>query len=253
MRVLLGCLVALAPGLLVGQADTVRVGPDTPELNGLRYADHSLATTVKRTHGDTTLSDVHYAIDVRHMTLDGRALVHVTVGALPDQPDPRVDITTLLDPRTTLPLHYQIHTASGDMLDVGFQGTHITGTRRLAADSAPQKVDLTIPEPAFLGAYEDAALDAMPLREGMVLRVPVVSLSFSGGATVQPYFYRVLRRDTVQVNGHAVPAWVVESRDTVNTNTIWLIDEPPYTYRWLRVSSRGRVTDLTQTVRRRKD
>lgn len=84
-----------------------------------------------------------------------------------------------------------------------------------------------------------------------VLRVPVVSLSFTGGATMQPYFYRVLRRDTVQVNGHAIPAWVVESRDTLNTNTIWLIDEPPYTYRWLRVSVRGRVTDLTQNVRER--
>jgi hypothetical protein len=135
------------------------------------------------------------------------------------------------------------------MIDVDFQGTHVTGTRRLAADSAVGKVDITLPEPAFLGAYEDAALDAMPLRVGMVLRVPVVSISFSGGATVQPYFYRVLRRDTVQVNGRGLPAWVVESRDTLNTNTIWLIDEAPYTYRWLRVSVRGRVTDLTQVVR----
>jgi hypothetical protein len=249
MRAVFCCLIALTPLLLSAQVDTVRVGPTTPELNGLRYRDHSLATTVTRTHGDTTLSEAHYAIDVRHLTVAGRPVVHVTVGPLPDQPDPRVHITTLLDPRTTLPLHYEIHTTSGGMIDVDFQGTHVTGTRRLAADSALEKIDLTLPEPAFLGAYEDAALDAMPLRIGMLLRVPVLSLPISGGATVQPYFYRVLRRDTVPVNGHALPAWVVESRDTVNTNTIWLIDEPPYTYRWLRVSFRGRVTNLVQVVR----
>jgi len=242
-------LIVFTPRLVTAQGDTVRVGPDARELNGLRYHDHFLATSVKRTHGDSILSDVRYAIDVRHETQGGRAVVHVTVGPLPDQPDPRVRITTLLDPRTTLPLHYEIHTTSGDMIDADFQGTHVTGTRRLAADSAATKFDFTLPEPAFLGAYEDAALDAMPLRIGMTLRVPVVSLSFTGGATVLPYVYRVLRRDTVQVNGHAIPAWVVESRDTVNTNTIWLIDEPPYTYRWLRVSVRGRVTELTQVVR----
>ncbi|HWZ29581.1 MAG TPA: hypothetical protein VNX15_13515 [Gemmatimonadales bacterium] len=242
-------LLGVTPRLLTAQADTVRVGPDARALDGLRYRDHFLSTSVKRTHGDSILSDVHYAIDVRHETQGGRAVVHVTVGPLSDQPDPRVRITTLLDPRTTLPLHYEIHTASGDLLDAEFQGTHVTGTRRLAADSTSAQFDITLPEPAFLGAYEDAALDAMPLQVGMVLRVPVVSLSFTGGATVQPYFYRVLRRDTVQVNGRGLPAWVVESRDTVNTNTIWLIDEPPYTYRWLRVSVRGRVTDLTQVVR----
>jgi hypothetical protein len=224
MHAVFCCLIALTPRLLSAQADTVRVGPTAPGLNGLRYRDHSLATTVTRTHGDTTLSEVHYAIDVRHATVGGRSVVRVTVGPLPDQPDPRVHISTLLDPRTTLPLHYEIHTTSGDMIDVDFQGMHITGTRRLATDSAIEKVDITIPEPAFLGAYEDAALDAMPLHAGMILRVPVLSLSFTGGGTVQSYYYRVLRRDTVEVNGHALPAWVVESRDSVNTNTIWLIE-----------------------------
>lgn len=249
MRFVYCFFFALTPRVLSAQADTIRVGPSSPDLNGLRYHDHALATTVKRTHGDSTLSEVRYAIDVWHDTLLGRPVVKVTVGPLPDQPDARVRITTVLDPRTTLPLHYEIHTASGDFINVDFQGTHVLGTRRLGSDSSTKSVDVTLPEPSFLAAYEDAALDAMPLRLGMRLRVPVVSISFNAVAAVHPYVYRVIRRDTIQVNGHTLAAWIVESQDSANTNTIWLIDEPPYTYRWLRVSAQGRVTDLTQVVR----
>jgi hypothetical protein len=242
-------LFALIPASLTLQQDTVRVGTGSRELDGLKYHDHFLATTITRSHGDTTLGKLTFAIDVRHVTREGRPVVDVRVGPLPDQPDPGIRITTILDPRTTLPIHYHAETPNGALIDLAFEGSHIAGVRRAGADSAEQKIDVTLPEPAFLGAYEDAALDAMPLRVGEVLRVPVLPLSVGGVGDVKSYFYRVVRKDTVAVNGHQAPAWVVEAQDSLNTNTIWLIDEPPYTFRWLRVSARGRVTDLTQVVR----
>src|SRR5262249_43694674 len=159
--------------------------------DGSIYRDHSPATTVVRSHGDTVLGRTSYAIDVRHVALDGRPVVHVTLGPLVGEPDPNVRITAILDPRTTLPLRYEAHTPTGAAIDLAFSGTHVTGTRRGGADSTTETVDVTLSEPAFLGAYEDAALDALPLRIGMVARVPVLSISVGGLGEVKPYCYRV--------------------------------------------------------------
>jgi hypothetical protein len=249
MRLLLCYILLLSPYSLRAQGDTVRLGPGSPALDGLRYRDHSLATVVTRTRGDSTLSAVRFGIDVRRTQEGGRTVEHVTVGPLPGGPDPGVRVLTLLDPQTTLPLHYEVHTGNGDLINVDFDGTHVTGQRRAGTDSTIQRVDITLSEPAFLAAYEDAALDAVHLVQGMILRVPVVRLSSNGSASVQSYVYHVVRRETLQLNGHSAQAWVVEAHDTLSTSTMWLIDEPPYTVKWVRVSSQGIVTLLEQTVR----
>jgi hypothetical protein len=108
-------------------------------------------------------------------------------------------------------------------------------------------IDLTLPAPAFLAGLHDLVVESLPLRPGVVYRVPIWR---PGQDAAESRLYQLVRREDVEVLGttHRQAA-VVEERaapDGALRGTLWLVDRPPFLVRWILMLPDGSTVRLDQ-------
>lgn len=221
----------------IGAADTVDVAVGSPLIDMTSFIDHGTRVVGTRLSGD---SSVHAMEMTTRLTLGDSAgiaggvlRIHSEADALAglQPPGHRTEDVTL-DRKTLAP--YAVHRASegnGPHATLAFNGTQVRGVRAMGGPEQPVSVDLT--ERAFYGPGVDYVLERLPLRAGVVYRIPIFN---PGPGTAERRLYPVVGTEAVDVMGsHHAKAWRVDelAADGRRLGTLWIVKgEPSYLVRW---------------------
>lgn len=224
--------------------DTVRLEVGSPAVKGTFYPEHRGITTSLRIEAGRTDTAGRW-LNVLVIGDSAGIPVHrwhtggTTRG--PDGRPVRFDLWQTFDARTLALYGYHLQSGSGNLLRLTIDGRRVRGIHRPRADAPERAVDLTLPRAGFVAGAVDLIPQAVGLREGLVLTIPVWS---PPADSVVTQVWAVRRRTTVEFEGRQVPGWEMEHYSTggQRQGTIWLIDEPPYMARWDVATGGGRIT-----------
>ena len=211
-------------------ADTLRLHVGSAEVRGAVYPPHLARNRVYRgPEGSppvTTWTNELTLADSAGL----RVMRWVTRGTRQAPGGQSVDweLRQTYDANTLAPYEYAMTASDGSFTRLTISGRQVRGTRRTAADTAVQQVDLTLDEPAFIASASDLVPLAVGLREGAVMTAPVWGPAMPNS---EVRVFSVLGRERVMVEGTAVESWKVEERvrsDGRLVATWYLTEQSPY-------------------------
>jgi hypothetical protein len=112
-----------------------------------------------------------------------------------------------------------------------------------------QPINVTLPQPSFLGSLADLVAEVLPRRLGTVYRLHLWQPG--GGPSAVTHLYETTGREDVEVLGVKYPqAWVVVDKgaDGTELGRMWLVDAPPYVVRWDQTLPDGSRLRLNQQL-----
>ncbi|HEU4562979.1 MAG TPA: hypothetical protein VFS20_34425 [Longimicrobium sp.] len=223
-------LSACPPTPCPATGDTLRLHVGSPEVKGAIYPPHFARNRVYR--GPAGSPPV--TTWTNELTLGdsaGRRVMRwVTRGA---RPGPAGDTITWVlrqtyDAATLAPYAYSLTSSDGASTTFTIEGPRIRGTRKPAGAAAPQPVDLTLDQAAFIASASDLVPLAAGLCPGRVMTAPVWGPAMSNS---EVRVFSVVGRRRVDVEGVQVDSWQVEERsqrDGKLVATWYLTEESPY-------------------------
>lgn len=224
LAVLLSTLATMPP------TDTLRLEVGAPEVDGRVFPVHRARNRVYLGDGDAPVSTWTNELSLGDSA--GTPVMRwVTRGERLTDGGSTWELIQTYDARTLAPLTYAYSNSAGAATRLRLDGSRVTGTRRLAGDTAVHQVDLVLEQPAFFAGASDLVPMAVGLEAGRVMTAPVWSV---GMEAPEVRIFTVLGRETVEVEGSRVIAWRVEERveATGSLHAIWwLTEESPYMVR----------------------
>ncbi|HYR06835.1 MAG TPA: hypothetical protein VEQ60_03625 [Longimicrobium sp.] len=211
-------------------ADTLRLHVGSAEVRGAVYPPHLARNRVYRgPEGSppvTTWTNELTLADSAGL----RVMRWVTRGTRQAPGGQSVDweLRQTYDANTLAPYEYAMTASDGSFTRLTISGRQVRGTRRTAADTAVQQVEVTLDEPAFIASASDLVPLAVGLREGLVMTAPVWGPAMPNS---EVRVFSVLGRERVMVEGTPVESWKVEERvrsDGRLVATWYLTEQSPY-------------------------
>lgn len=210
--------------------DTLRLRVGSAEVRGAVYPPHFARNRVYRgPEGSPPVTT--WTNELTLADSAGLRVMHwVTKGTRQGPGGQPVDWELLqtYDANTLAPYEYALTATDGSYTRLTIRGRRVSGTRRTAADTVVQQVDLTLDEPAFIASASDLVPLAVGLRAGAVMTAPVWGPAM---ANSEIRVFSVLGRERVLVEGTWVESWKVEERvrsDNRLVATWYLTEESPY-------------------------
>lgn len=210
--------------------DTLRLHVGSAEVRGAVYPPHLARNRVYRgPEGSPPVTT--WTNDLTLADSAGLRVMHwVTRGTRQGPNGTSVDWELLqtYDANTLAPYEYAHSASDGTFTRLTIRGRRVQGTRRTAADTAVQQVDLTLDEPAFMASASDLVPLAAGLRPGTVMTAPVWGPAMPNS---EIRVFSVLGLERVQVEGAWVESWKAEERvrsDGRLVATWYLTEQSPY-------------------------
>lgn len=211
-------------------ADTLRLHVGSAEVRGAIYPPHLARNRVYRgPEGSPPVTTWTNQLTLADSA--GVRVMHwVTLGtrATPAGDSVRWELLQTYDANTLAPYEYALSASDGTFTRLSIRGRRVTGTRRTAADTTIQRVELTLDEPAFIASASDLVPLAVGLRPGTVMTAPVWG---PGMPNSEVRVFSVVGRERVMVEGTSVESWKVEERvrsDGRLVATWYLTEQSPY-------------------------
>jgi hypothetical protein len=195
----------------VAVQDTIRLEVGSPEVDGRVYAPHAARVRVRVGENEGRV----VAEWTNELTLGdsaGRPVMRwITRGTRfpPAGGTINWEIRQTYDAVTLAPYAYAATSSTGAATRLRLDGRRVSGTRRVAADSAEQRVDVTLDRPGFVASASDLVPLAVGLKEGRVMTAPVWGPTMTRS---ELRIFTVVGRGPVDVEGTRVDAWKVEER-----------------------------------------
>lgn len=230
-----------------GGGDTLRLEVGSPEVDGRVYKPHKALVRVR-------IGDPNGPV-VREWTNEltlgdslGRPVMRwVTIGRQNTGPNAGAtwELRQTYDAITLKPYAYDSRQANGAFTRLTIDGNRVRGVRRGPGDAAEQPFEQTIDRPGFFAGASDLVPAAVGFREGLVMTAPVWSPAMT---TAETRVFKVVRRESVDVEGTSMEAWRVEEYRTDGSlyATWWLLDVSPYMVYGEIVLPDGRVQRMTE-------
>ena len=210
-------------------ADTIRLEVGAKEVNGRVYAPHAARVRVRvGAEGPIT---AEWTNELTLGDSGGRPVMRwITKGTrqAPTGGTMTWEIRQTYDAVTLAPYGYHSTSSLGTFIQLTLNGTRVRGTRRIAADSAIQPVDVTLDRAGFVASASDLLPAAVGFKEGMVIVAP-----FWGPAMTKSEMriFSVIGKTPINVEGAELLPWKVEERrqsDGKLLATWYLLDQSPY-------------------------
>lgn len=161
------------------------------------------------------------------------------------------------DARTMVPFRSQLSLTNKPLTTRVYGGRRITGLDPdSTAPNGTRQVDVTVSEPVFdfYGGLYDVFLAALPLRPGLVVKLPTDDPTAREGAGLMWTSLTVIGREAIATDTPRgrVDTWRVEAPAAGGVAGVhfvfWIADEAPYLVRMWYVGPRGgrQVWDITQ-------
>lgn len=200
--------------------DTIRLEIGSPQLDARVYRPHSARVLVRVGASDSvtntwtnelTLGDSAGRPVMRWVTTSASYVLRQTYDGI-----------------TMAPLGYHMAMRNGAEARITVHGNRVRGTRRTAADTTLQQVDITLDRPGFFVGASDLVPAAVGFRPGRVIIAPVWHPTWQQS---QWRAFAVVGREAVTVEGTVMEAWKVDEYtwpERRQTATWWLLDASPY-------------------------
>ena len=225
--------------MAVSAYDTVDVVVGSSLVDTKGFVDHSTRVVGTMLAGDsskrTQTMTTRLTLGDSAGIANGVLRIHSEFESLPGAAGPpgrRVEDLTV-DRATLAPIaiHRESVTGPPMKISIAFDGTRVRGQRAMGGQEQPIALELT--EPSFLASGIDYVIERLPMREGVVYRIPVFQ---PGAPASERRLYRVVDKEALDVLGaHYAEAWRVEEHaaDGRQLGTMWIVKgEPSYLVRW---------------------
>lgn len=239
MRIVSGTLcVVLLVVAAMGRADppvTVHVGD--PVVDGSILEPYQNEWTFSyQNPGEDPVRAGRWTDDLQRKIVSGRSVMVRTQVALYDKRDLKVVTVNTFEAKTMAPISMDWSMASGRLgfNHREFSGAHVKFRRRprirKMGDEPGQLTEgeatLEVPPFDFFGGMYGLLLAALPLREGLSIRLPAIEEDKEALSWVEVH---VQGQSSVAAGkGRTVNAWVVNAQTHDGPMTFWLIRKPPY-------------------------
>jgi hypothetical protein len=224
------CALAAAPSFLLAQTgDTIVLTVGSPRVDGRWYRPHLAGASLTLSRGGVDQT-TWFSLDLSRGEHRGIPVYRIQVESSPAANNTGSFVETDLDYRTLAPVYREERNGAGRLLIADIAGSHAYGSERAGWDSATVPLEVMLDVPAYHFGFVDAVIASTHrLQLGQVFRVPTMALD-PGSRRTEWHTYEVVSRDSVNVHGRQVPAWIIEERwdGRYRDRRIWLIDEPPY-------------------------
>lgn len=250
------CVILLIAGAstaiaqTASHSDTIRLEVGSALINGRIYEPHAARVIVRAGDGDKRVT-AEWTNELTHGDSAGRP-VHrwVTKGTrfLPAGATQTWEIRQTYDARTLAPYAYHATSSTGGFTRLTIDGKRVRGSKRLAADSAEQSVDLTLDRPGFIASASDLIPLAAGLEEGAVMTAPVWGPAMTAS---EMRVFTVHRKERVQVEGVEMVAWKVEERRQADGRIVatwYLTAGAPYMVYAVAVFPNGQTQTMSEVV-----
>lgn len=223
-------LAACPPTPCPAGADTLRLRVGSAEVNGAMYPPHLARNRVYRgAEGSPAVTTWTNELTLGD-SAGRRVMRWVTRGTRLGPAGDTIQwvLRQTYDAATLAPYAYSLTASDGAATELSIDGPRVRGTRRLAADSAVQQVDLTLDQAAFIASASDLVPLAAGLCPGRVMTAPVWG---PGMGNAEMRVFSVVGRQRVNVEGAPVESWKVEERrqrDGRLMATWYLTEQSPY-------------------------
>jgi hypothetical protein len=241
------CPAADVPSARV--ADTIRLEVGSPEINGKVYEPHAARVRVRVGDDDRIVAEWTNELSVGDSA--GRAIHRwITKGTqYPANGSPLTwEIHQTYDAVTLAPYGYVARAANGTVSRLRIDGRRVSGTRRLAGDTADRQIEMTIDRPGFIASASDLIPLAAGLAEGKVMTAPVWGPSMQKS---ELRIFTVVSRGPIKVEGTEVTAWKIEERgydDRKLVATWWMTEGSPYMVYGEVPMANGQVRRMTEVA-----
>src|SRR5574338_544140 len=182
MHAALLLLLASAPTAnLPEPADTLRIKVGSNEVDGRIYRPH-LARVRIRIGSATAPVTAEWTNELTLGDSAGRQVMHwVTRGrrTAPRGATVTWELRQTYDARSLAPLGYHFQNSAGVWSRLRIDGLKVEGEKRIAADSAPQPVSITLDQPGFFAGASDLLPAAVSLEPGTIMTFPAWTPSSS--------------------------------------------------------------------------
>lgn len=246
-------LLVLEPGAApwhraVPAPDTLRLEVGSKEVDGRIYQPHAARVQIRIGRADSPVVS-EWTNQLSLGDSAGRTVMRWVTKGRRTTPAGAVvtwELRQTYDARSLAPLGYNFRNSNGVSTTLRIDGVQVRGEKRLAADSAPQPVEITLDRPGFFAGASDLVPAAVSLAPGTVMTVPLWSPS---SAKTDIHTFAVVGPAPVTVAGTRFETARVEERDASGklVGTWYLLDHSPYMVYGETPLPDGRTQLITET------
>jgi hypothetical protein len=229
-------------------ADTIRLVVGSPQVNGSVYVPHAARVRVRAGAADGPIL-VEWTNELTLGDSAGRRVMRwVTRGTrfTPEGPKPTGELRQTYDARTLAPLAWSRVATNGACQRLRFDGTRVTGVRKLPTDSMPQPIDRTLDQPGFIASATDLVPVAVGLEAGLVMTAPVWGPEMERS---ELRAFTVAGKELIDVEGTKQDAWKVEEHrvaDRTLVATWYLTEAAPYMVYGTALGQNGQLNHFSE-------
>ena len=241
----LGCTRACA-----APPDTIRLVVGSPQVNGGVYQPHAARVRVRSGSSEGPIV-VEWTNELTLGDSAGRRVMRwVTRGTrfTPEGPRPTGELRQTYDARTLAPLAWMRVGANGACQRLRFDGTRVTGVRKLPTDSVTQPIDRTIDQAGFIASATDLVPVAVGLEKGRIMTAPVWGPEME---RAELRAFTVVGKEKVDVEGTTHEVWKVDEHrvaDRSHVATWYLTEKIPYMVYGTATGANGQVNHFSEVA-----